>query len=206
MGQPSGDWRIPLFFYAFSLDYEQAIGYFCASPGQAVQAPEKDGGFGVFAGDVFMTLMEILSGRSVIAGLRGRNKREILQELVDAVDNEKITDRPKVLEAVLLREEIMSTGIGHGIAIPHGKSEFVSELGGVLGIKREGVDFDALDDQPTFIFFLLVSPMDVSGPHIKALARISRLLKGEAFRRHLIESEDTEALITCIEEEEKLHS
>ncbi len=153
-----------------------------------------------------MTLMEILSGRSVIAGLRGRNKREILEELVDAVDSEKITDRHRVLEAVLLREDIMSTGIGHGIAIPHGKSEFVSELGGVLGIKREGVDFDALDDQPTFIFFLLVSPMDVSGPHIKALARISRLLKREAFRRHLIESQDRESLIACIEEEERLHS
>ena len=152
-----------------------------------------------------MTLMEILSGKSVIVGLKGQNKQEILEELVDVVDESKITDRQKVLEAVLQREEIMSTGIGHGIAIPHGKSEFVSELGGVLGIKREGVDFDSLDGKPTFIFFLLVSPMDVSGPHIKALARISRLLKGEDFRQHLIAAEDRESAIASIEEEEKLH-
>ena len=153
-----------------------------------------------------MTLMEILSGRSIIVGLRGQNKREILEEIVEKVDDSKITDRDKVLEAVLQREEIMSTGIGHGIAIPHGKSEYVTELGGVLGIKKEGVDFDSLDGKPTFIFFLLVSPMDVSGPHIKALARISRLLKGEDFRQKLINSKDNEEAIACIEEEESKHA
>ena len=154
-----------------------------------------------------MTLMEILSGKSLIVGLQGQNKREILEELVDTLEvGDKITDRDKVLEAVLQREEIMSTGIGHGIAIPHGKSEYVTELGGVLGLKREGVDFDALDGQPTYIFFLLVSPMDVSGPHIKALARISRLLKGEDFRQRLIHAADKETAIQILEEEEKLHT
>ena len=102
-----------------------------------------------------------------------------------------------------MREEIMSTGIGHGIAIPHGKSEYVSELGGVLGIKKEGVDFDALDGKPTHIFFLLVSPLDVSGPHIKALARISRLLKGEEVRQQLIHARDMEEAIAVLNEEER---
>lgn len=153
-----------------------------------------------------MTLMEILSGKSVIVGLKGHNKHEILEELVDTLEvGDKITDRDKVLEAVLLREEIMSTGIGHGIAIPHGKSEYVTALGGVLGLKSEGVNFDALDGKPTYIFFLLVSPLDVSGPHIKALARISRLLKGEDFRQHLIACTDREEAIAIIEEEEKKH-
>lgn len=153
-----------------------------------------------------MTLMEILSGKSVIVGLKGQTKREVLEELVDILEvGDKITDRQKVLEAVLQREEIMSTGIGHGIAIPHGKSEYVTELGGVLGIKQEGVDFDALDGKPTYIFFLLVSPMDVSGPHIKALARISRLLKGEDFRQRLIHASDKEDAIAIIVEEEKRH-
>ncbi|MBT4137885.1 MAG: PTS sugar transporter subunit IIA [Candidatus Latescibacteria bacterium] len=148
--------------------------------------------------------MEILSGRSVVVGLKGQNKREVLEELVNSLEvGDKITDRDKVLDAVLLREEIMSTGIGHGIAIPHGKSEYVTELGGVLGIKKEGVDFDALDGKPTYIFFLLVSPLDVSGPHIKALARISRLLKGEDFRQKLIAAADNEDAIAIIEEEEK---
>ena len=153
-----------------------------------------------------MTLIEILSGKSVIVGLNGRDKREILEELVDVLEvGEKISDREKVLEAVLQREEIMSTGIGHGIAIPHGKSEFVKELGGVLGIKSEGVEFDSLDGQPTFIFFLLVSPMDVSGPHIKALARISRLLKGEDFRQKLIACPDKDTAIKILAEEESEH-
>ena len=153
-----------------------------------------------------MTLMEILSGKSIIVGLKGQSKQEILEELVDALEvGDKITDREKVLEAVFQREEIMSTGIGHGIAIPHGKSEYVKELGGVLGIKNEGVEFDSLDGQPTFIFFLLVSPMDVSGPHIKALARISRLLKGEDFRKELIACPDNETAIRTLEEEESKH-
>ena len=153
-----------------------------------------------------MTLMEILSGKSVIVGLKGDTKREILEEILNAVDESKITDRQKVLEAVLQREEIMSTGIGHGIAIPHGKSECVKELGGVLGIKREGIDFDSLDGKPTHLFFLLVSPLDVSGPHIKALARISRILKGEEFRKRLIAADDKETVLACIDEEEKLQN
>ncbi|MGA1196162.1 MAG: PTS sugar transporter subunit IIA [Candidatus Latescibacterota bacterium] len=151
-----------------------------------------------------MTLMEILSGKSVVVGLEGQNKRDVLIELVNSLEvGDKITDRDKVLDAVLLREEIMSTGIGHGIAIPHGKSEYVTELGGVLGIKKDGGDFDALDGKPTYIFFLLVSPLDVSGPHIKALARISRLLKGEDFRQKLIAAVDKDDAIAIIEEEEK---
>ena len=150
-----------------------------------------------------MTLMEILSGRSVIVGLKGESKREILEELVDVLKvGDKITDRDKVLEAVLIREEIMSTGIGHGIAIPHGKSEYVAELGGVLGIKQKGVDFESLDGKPTHIFFLLVSPLDVSGPHIKALARISRLLKGEDIRQRLMHAKDREEAISILNEEE----
>ena len=151
-----------------------------------------------------MTLIEILSGKSVVVGLEGQNKRDVLIELVNSLEvGDKITDRDKVLDAVLLREEIMSTGIGHGIAIPHGKSEYVTELGGVLGIKKDGVDFDALDGKPTYIFFLLVSPLDVSGPHIKALARISRLLKGEDFRQKVIAAVDKDDAIAIIEEEEK---
>ena len=151
-----------------------------------------------------MTLMEILSGKSVIVGLKGQTKREILEELVDALEvGDKITDRDKVLEAVLYREEIMSTGIGHGIAIPHGKSEYAMSLGGVLGIKSEGINFDALDGKKTYIFFLLVSPLDVSGPHIKALARISRVLKGENFRQRLIDIRDHEEALAIIEAEDE---
>ncbi len=151
-----------------------------------------------------MTLMEILSGKSVIIGLKGQNKREILEELVNELEvGDKITDRDKVLQAVLDREDIMSTGIGHGIAIPHGKSEYATMLGGVLGIKSEGINFNALDGKKTYIFFLLVSPLNVSGPHIKALARISRVLKGEDFRQRLIGIRNREEALAIIEAEDK---
>ena len=151
-----------------------------------------------------MTLMEILSGKSVIIGLKGQSKREILEELVNELEvGDKITDRDKVLQAVLEREDIMSTGIGHGIAIPHGKSEYATRLGGVLGIKSDGINFNALDGKKTYIFFLLVSPLDVSGPHIKALARISRVLKGEDFRQRLIGIRNREEALAIIEAEDK---
>ncbi len=151
-----------------------------------------------------MTLMEILSGKSVIIGLKGQNKREILEELVNELEvGDKITDRDKVLQAVLEREDIMSTGIGRGIAIPHGKSEYATTLGGVLGIKSEGINFEALDGKKTYIFFLLVSPLNVSGPHIKALARISRVLKGEDFRQRLISISNSEEALAIIEAEDK---
>ncbi|MDE2954659.1 MAG: PTS sugar transporter subunit IIA [Gemmatimonadota bacterium] len=153
-----------------------------------------------------MTLMEILSGKSVIIGLKGQNKREILEELVNELEvGDKITDRDKVLQAVLEREDIMSTGIGHGIAIPHGKSEYATMLGGVLGIKSEGINFNALDGKKTYIFFLLVSPLNVSGPHIKALARISRVLKGEDFRQRLIGIRNREEALAIIAAEDKKH-
>ncbi|MBT3343344.1 MAG: PTS sugar transporter subunit IIA, partial [Gemmatimonadetes bacterium] len=110
------------------------------------------------------------------------------------------------LQAVLEREKIMSTGIGDGIAIPHGKSDAVVELTAALGIHKRGVDFEALDGEPAFVFFLLVSPANVSGPHIKALARISRMLKNDGFKKKLIEAGSADDIVAAIEEEEKTHS
>ena len=101
-----------------------------------------------------MTLMDILSAKSVIVDLKGETKEEIIEELVDALEvGEVITNRDKVLQAVLEREKIMSTGIGDGIAIPHGKSDAVVELTAALGIHKRGVDFEALDGEPAFVFY-----------------------------------------------------
>lgn len=153
-----------------------------------------------------MTLFDLISEKTILIGLRGTTKREIIEELVAAIEvGDQIADHGRVLESVVQRESIMSTGIGHGIAIPHGKSEAVKKLSGVLGIKREGADFESLDGQPAYIFFLLVSPVDVSGPHIKALARISRLLKGEDFRKALIQAQTPGDVLAIISEEEKRH-
>ena len=153
-----------------------------------------------------MSLLEILSANSTLVGLKGTTKDEIIEELVDSLEvGASITDRDKVLEAVLEREKIMSTGIGDGIAIPHGKSDAVVQLTAALGIHKRGVDFEALDGEPAFVFFLLVSPANVSGPHIKALARISRMLKNDSFKKRLIEADSAQAVLEIIEEEEKSH-
>jgi len=153
-----------------------------------------------------MTLMEILSTKSIIVDLQGETKEEIIKELVDALEvGEVITDRDKVLQAVLEREKIMSTGIGDGIAIPHGKSDSVVRLAAALGTQKRGVDFEALDGEPAYVFFLLVSPANVSGPHIKALARISRLLKNDEFKKKLIQAAAPDEIVSIIESEEQIH-
>jgi PTS system nitrogen regulatory IIA component len=153
-----------------------------------------------------MTLMDILSPQSVIVGLRGETKEDIIEELVDALAaGATISDREKVLQAVLEREKIMSTGIGDGIAIPHGKSDAVVRLAAALGTQKRGVDFEALDGEPAFVFFLLVSPANVSGPHIKALARISRLLKNDDFKKKLIGAANAAEIMAIVESEEREH-
>ncbi len=151
-----------------------------------------------------MNLLDILSEKSVIVGLQGETKEEIIEELVDSLEEGvAISDREKVLESVLDREKIMSTGIGDGIAIPHGKSDAVITLSAALGTQKRGANFEALDGEPAYVFFLLVSPANISGPHIKALARISRLLKNEDFKKRLTAASSPEELIGEISEEEK---
>ena len=151
-----------------------------------------------------MNLLDILSEKSVIVGLQGETKEEIIEELVDSLEEGvAISDRDKVLQSVLDREKIMSTGIGDGIAIPHGKSDAVITLSAALGTQKRGANFEALDGEPAYVFFLLVSPANISGPHIKALARISRLLKNEDFKKRLTAASSPEELIGEISEEEK---
>ena len=151
-----------------------------------------------------MNLLDILSLESTIVDLQGESKEEIITELVNSLPvSDSITDRNQVLQAVLDREKIMSTGIGDGIAIPHGKSAAVTELVAAMGTQRRGMDFDALDGEPAYVFFLLVSPANVSGPHIKALARISRLLKNEEFKKKLVEANSAEEIIATIEATER---
>ena len=153
-----------------------------------------------------MTLLDILSPASTIVDLKGDTKEEIIAELVDSLSaSEAISDRDKVLQAVLEREKIMSTGIGDGIAIPHGKSESAVKLVAALGTQRRGVDFEALDGEPAYVFFLLVSPANVSGPHIKALARISRLLKNDDFKKKLIAACSPDEILSTIQTEEESH-
>lgn len=131
----------------------------------------------------------MLSPERIKIPLVSTTKDDILAELVDlAGRSTTIRDREEVLRSVREREEVLSTGIGGGVAIPHGKSPAVSELSLVAGVKPEGVDFEALDGKDVNLFFLLVGPESAAGQHVKALSRISRLLRRDSFRVRLMEA------------------
>ena len=129
-----------------------------------------------------MKISEVLDKRAIKIGLTATTKEEALKELVDILAKvEDIGDPKSILRALVERENLGSTGIGQGIAIPHGKTDKVTRLVAVMGISKAGVDFDALDGEPVYIFFLLVAPKATAGPHLKALAQISRLLRDSYF-------------------------
>ena len=133
-----------------------------------------------------MILTQILQPSCVKVPLKGKDKESVIIELVDLLDdNGLLLDENVVLKAVLAREQTRSTGIGSGIAIPHGKCKAVKELVMAIGIVDEPIDFASIDGKPVKIIILLVSPADQTGPHIQALARISRLMLDEQFKQGL---------------------
>ena len=143
-----------------------------------------------------MTLKKPLTAETISLDLKGATKEAILSEMVDLlVASGHIRDRDAVLKAVMERERRMSTGMQNGIAIPHGKTDSVNCLVAALGIKRGGVDFGALDGQPSNIFVMTVSPDSRTGPHIQFLAEISRPLNDAAVRAKLLSATTREEVL-----------
>ncbi len=133
-----------------------------------------------------MILTQILQPDCIKVPVESRDKEAVITELVDLLDaNGLLLDRDEALEAVLTRERTQSTGTGAGIAIPHGKCNAVKELVIAIGIAHEPIEFNSIDGKPVTILILLVSPADQTGPHIQALATISRLMLNEEFRQQL---------------------
>lgn len=133
-----------------------------------------------------MILTQILQPDCIKVPVESRDKEAVITELVDLLDaNGLLLDRDNVLDAVLTRERIQSTGTGAGIAIPHGKCNAVKELVMAIGIAHEPIEFDSIDGKPVTIVILLVSPTDQTGLHIQTLATISRLMLNEEFRQQL---------------------
>lgn len=156
-----------------------------------------------------MQIMEFLSKKAILTDIRATKKEEVIKELVDAListDEIEKRCRNKLIDALMTRESLGSTAIGQGIAIPHAKSDCVDKLIAAFGLSKKGVDFDSLDAEPAYIFFLLVAPQDSAGPHLKALARISRLLKDKYFRDSLRACTDDKSILKIIagEDEKKL--
>ena len=154
-----------------------------------------------------MKITEFLDKRGIKIGIQKIDKEDVLKELVDVLAQvEDIGDPKNIVRALIERENLGSTGIGQGIAIPHGKTDKVKELVAVLGISQKGVNFEALDGEPVYIFFLLVAPKDTAGPHLKALAQISRLLRDTFFCDLLRRCKTPEEAYELIRrEEEKKH-
>ena len=151
-----------------------------------------------------MKIVEILSEDVVIPELHGTTKEAVLRELAEhlAATYPEI-NADQLVEVLWERERLGSTAIGDGIAIPHGKLPGLRSVIAAFGRHRAGVDFQSLDGNPTRIFFLLVAPEDSVGQHLKALARVSRLLKDPAFRERLVTVPGRAELYACLREEDE---
>ena len=149
-------------------------------------------------------IQEMLREDFVIDDLKSRTKKEVLAELCDAfLRHEMSINRESMISVLMEREKLGSTGIGDGIAIPHGKMEGLNSLVVSFGRSNAGVDFDSLDGGPVHIFFLLMAPENSAGQHLKALAKISRMLKDVSFRESLLAAESSEKIYDLIVEKDR---
>jgi PTS system nitrogen regulatory IIA component len=153
-----------------------------------------------------MKMSEFLDPRAVVSDLKATNKKEVLEELCSAlVSLHPTLDRDRMVGILLDRERLGSTGVGQGVAIPHGKMSDLDGLIACFGRSVDGVAFEAVDDQPVSLFFLLFAPENSAGVHLKALAKISRLLKRPSVRGELQQAgskEDVYAILTREDGEE----
>ncbi|GMO67010.1 MAG: PTS sugar transporter subunit IIA [Endomicrobiia bacterium] len=150
-----------------------------------------------------MKIMDFLDQDSVIIDLKASDKKLAIVELVEILKIEKkVKKTDEVIDVVLEREKLGSTGIGQGVAIPHGKIDALREQIGVLGVSQKGIEFNSLDGEPVHIIFLLVGPVDVVGQHLKALSRISRLFKDKFLRQAIRNANTAEEVVKIIQQED----
>lgn len=145
-------------------------------------------------------LSAFLRPETVVVDLNGQSKQAVIDELITAMDHAGLLlDRSQVREAVIERERKLSTGLGHGIAVPHGKTTGVDRLVGAFGIHRTGIPFDAADGAPAKLFFMLISPKNISGPHIKALAAVAKFMRNERNREMILAAKTPEEVLSIFD-------
>ena len=148
-----------------------------------------------------MNLKTVLTKETICLHLKGTTKETIINELLDIlVAAKKIDDRSAAYAAIMDREQKMSTGMKHGIAIPHGKSPTIQDLVACIGISDTAVDFDALDHEPCRIFIMTLSPVEKTGPHLQFLAEISLLFKSSEKRLDILNASSAEEVIKILSE------
>ncbi len=151
-----------------------------------------------------MKLMDFIVKDAVVVNLQGKEKKDVLEEMVNAlVKSKKISNKEKVVKILLDREELGSTGIGQGVGIPHGKTDEVDNVVIAFGSSKQGVEFESLDGELVYLVFLLLAPVESTGAHLKALAKISRILKDKHFRQSLRDAKDAAEAIKIIKEEDE---
>ncbi len=150
-----------------------------------------------------MKLMDFFVPNAIEPNMKSSTKIEAIKELVALLKRSGvINDENSVAKVVLEREELGTTGIGEGIAVPHGKSDAVDRVVAAFGKSEKGINFDSVDNQPVHLLFLLVAPVGSSGPHLLALARISRLLKSREFRDELMKAKTSADILKIFQSEE----
>jgi PTS system nitrogen regulatory IIA component len=150
-----------------------------------------------------MKILDVLQKEAILPDLKSRTKLEVLEELAGPVAKQAGVENQRLVKVLIERERLGSTGIGGGIGIPHGKLKQIEELIVGFGLSRQGVEFESLDGRPTRIFFLLITPENSAGLHLKLLARISRILKNEPFKERLLQASDRDQIFDIIREEDE---
>jgi len=151
-----------------------------------------------------MKITDILNESVIRTNLPGTTKEEIINSMIELVATQKqVIDKEKVRQAIFEREKIMSTGVGSGFAVPHGKTDAVSDIVAAFAVTAQPIDYQSLDDQPVRLVFLLVGKDNMVGPHIKLLSRISRLMNNEEFRKKLLEAETPKEILEIFRQEEE---
>jgi fructose-specific phosphotransferase system IIA component len=150
-----------------------------------------------------MKISDILTENLVATGLPGSSKEDVIDAMIGIVASSPLVlDTDRVRQAILEREKIMSTGVGNGFAIPHGKTDAVSDIVAAFAVTAEPIDYQSLDEKPVRLVFLLVGKDSMVGPHIKLLSRISRLMNREEFRQRLLDAPTPRAILDMFREEE----
>ena len=150
-----------------------------------------------------MKIDDILKPSSIIANLNSNKKEDVLREITDFLKNMGLIKDKKTLFSTLMeREKLGSTGIGENVAIPHGKSEELSQITTVFGRSLEGIDFESLDQKPVHFVFMVIAPSNSTGQHLKALARISRLFKNQSLRDDILKLQDANQIYSLLLEED----
>ncbi|MCK5097131.1 MAG: PTS sugar transporter subunit IIA [Desulfobacteraceae bacterium] len=150
-----------------------------------------------------MKILDFLSQERIIPNMQSRDKKGVIDELAQAVADTTSADNAEVAKVLLEREQLGSTGIGDGIAIPHGRLSSIDSIIMGFGSSEQGIEYDAIDSNPVNIFFLLLTPENSTGGHLKVLAQISKLLKNKQFKINLSNAKSTQEVLEIIQESDE---